>query len=113
MTVELGRVKRGDDKTFRTIVVTVGGSPQDLTASGWSVDAQLRRTEDSATAVTCAADEAELADSRVVLSLTDTQTAAMAPGTWVGDVEVTGPDGVHSSDTFTVEVVADVTRVEA
>lgn len=110
MTVELGRFKRGDDATFRAIVVSVAGSPQDLTADGWEVRAQLRPYVSSGDLVTPAVDAAELVDSRVVLSLDREATTAMQARTWVGDVEVTGPDGRSSSATFRVVVEADVTR---
>lgn len=110
MTVELGRLKRGDDKTFRAIVVTVDGVPQNLTAEGWSVRAHFRPYVAADDAVEPAIDAAELVDSRIVLSLTRTQSADMESRTWVGDAEVTGPDGRQSSATFDVVVEADVTR---
>lgn len=108
--VELGRLKRGDDKTFRAIVVRVDGAPQDLTAPDWSVRCQLRPYADAPGDVPCTVASEGLPDGRVVLVLSRTATAAMAPGTWVGDLEVTGPDGRQSSDTFTVLVEPDVTR---
>lgn len=107
-----GRVKRGDDRSFAPIVVTYQGAPQDLTADGWSVLMQARRFESSPTAITFHLDQTELASSRVVPSLTHEQTAAAEIGTWVCDVQVTGPAGISSSLTMRIEIVADVTRPE-
>lgn len=113
---ELGRLKTGDDKTFRGIAVTVGGLQQDLTAPGWSVRVQLRPALESDTVVTPTIDVDELANSRVVCSLTRTQSATMVDRsseighTWVGDLEVTGTESRQSSKTFIVYVEADVTQ---
>lgn len=105
-----GRVKRGDDITFDTVDFTVDGNAQDLTDVGWSVLAQLRPLEDSTTVVDMAIDEAGLAVSTIICSLTSAQTTLMTPGIWVGDIQVTSPDWITSSETFEVEIVADVSR---
>ncbi len=108
--VVLGRLKRGDDKVFRDINVTVAGDPQDLTDTGWSVAAQMRTQSNAATAVDFDIDESNLADSIVSLSLTRAVTATLDARSYVGDVQITGPGGRQSSTTFQVVVEADVTR---
>ena len=106
--------KRGDDWTASApIVVSVGGSPQDLTDAGWSVAVQARPSENAAKYVEVEVDEDRLADSEVLLSLPRETTETMAPRVWVVDVQITGPGiGRRSSSTFGLSVVADVTREE-
>lgn len=112
-TMELfGRVKRGDDITFDTVVYSIDGEPQDLTAEGWEVLAQLRPEEDSETVVTLDIDATALESSEIICSLSAEETINMAPGEWLGDIQVTSPDWVSSSETFLVVVVADVSRDE-
>jgi hypothetical protein len=108
--VELGALKRGDDKTFRAIAVTVDGVTADLTGEDWDVRAQLRPFVSSATEITPAIAAEPLAQGRIVLVLDRALSETMAPGVWVGDVEVTGPGGRQSSETFAVTIHADVTR---
>lgn len=110
MTVTLGRVKKGTDYTFRTIDVSVGGSPQDLTEEGWTVSCEFRPNEFSDVAVEPNIAEGPLEDSEVVLSLSAEQTAAMAAQVWKGDVKVEGPTGISKSETFDIIVVAAVTQ---
>lgn len=106
-----GRFKRGDSHTFRTITVRDSNdTPIDLTQSGWSARIQLRPNANNGTYVELAIASVGLATGQVVASITPAQSKTMEPGTWVGDIEVVGPDGTRSSDTFEVEVVADVTQ---
>lgn len=112
--VVLGTLKQGDDKVFRTIVFGVGGQPQDLTQDGWTVASQLTIPGDEAK-IDLTIDGELLASSYIVLSVDRSVSSAMRVGTWYGDVEVTGPApyGRQSSQTFTVEVVEDVTKTDA
>jgi hypothetical protein len=111
VTTRLGTFKRGDDKTFRAVVVTVADAPVDLTGDEWTVRAQLRpHGKDDATFVELVIDPGPLAESRVVCSVPRDVSETMAPGRWQGDIEVTGPEGRQSSATFAVDVIADVTR---
>lgn len=117
MTVPTWNLKRGDTWIApQAILVTIGAVEVDLTDAAYTVTAQLRTAADSsAIAATFAIDAAELADSRVLLSLDAATTATLARGTHVVDVEVTSTDeavGTRSSQTWTIEVDPDVTRVE-
>lgn len=112
--VVLGEIKQGEDKTFRSIVFAVEGSPQDLTAEGWSVACQARLTVGAQDKVDLAVDEALLPSSLISLSLTRAQSLALRDGTYVVDVQVTGPApvGRRKSKTMHLVVLADVTRTE-
>lgn len=112
--VVLGEIKQGEDKTFRSIVFAVAGVPQDLTAEGWSVASQLRPTVGAPEKVDLAVDAALLPSSIISLSLTRAQSLALRDGTYLCDVQVTGPApvGRRKSKTMHLVVLADVTRTE-
>lgn len=100
----LGKRKRGDDWRFRGIVVN--GDDVDLSADGWTAEAAITfkgRT------VNLVPDPTHFPDGRVVLTLDRAVTETMKIGTWVGDLEVTGPSGRQSSSSFEVVVVEDQT----
>lgn len=105
------RVKRGDDWTApQLIVVKVDGVAQNI-ATGWTVLAKAAfGNPDSSTKVSFTVDVTG-GTAGAELSLTRTQTADMSPGTWFIDVEATHATyGRTSSESFPLEVVADVTR---
>ena len=101
--------KRGDDATLATVAISDGVTPVDL-SSGYTITWQVRRQTEAKDALVVDVDLSDAANGNITGTLTATATASMSPGTWVSDIEVTGPDGVLSSDTFEVVVVADVTR---
>lgn len=115
MTVPTWFLKRGDTWVApQAILVTVDGSEVDL-STGYEVAAQLRTSPDSSVvAAEFAIDETLLAESKVLLSLTHEETEGLSRGTHYVDVEVTSDDpavGRRSSETWTIEVDPDVTRV--
>lgn len=105
------RVKRGDDWTApQLIVVKVSGTAANI-STGWTVLAKAAyRSPDSTTKVSFTVDVTG-GTAGAELSLARTTTAAMAVGQWWIDVEATHATyGRHSSESFPLEVVADVTR---
>lgn len=109
----LGIRKRGDDWTFRGITVRDSlGALIDLSAEGWTVACSIspRIDLDSSTKVPLVIDQDELVNSRVVLSLPKATSSGLEPRTWFGDLQVDGPEGRHSSDTFIIIVRRDVTE---
>lgn len=112
--VLLGELKNTNDKTFRAIAVTVNGATQDLTETGWEVVAHLRVKPEAPSFIELDIDNAQLALSRVQLSIAHDDAITLAPGTYYVDVQITNPDGeVHTSRTMRVVVEQPVTRVEA
>lgn len=118
MTVPTWNLKRGDTWVApQAILVTVGGVEVDLTDAAYTVAAQLRTAADSSVvAATFDVDETLLEDSKVLLSLDAETTAGLSRGTHYVDVEITSTDpavGRRSSETWTILVDPDVTRVPA
>lgn len=115
MTTPTWRLKRGDDWTApQDIAVTLEDVAVDLT-DGWSITSQARYGTAQGDAVDFVVDEdtALLEAGKVRLGLTAEQTAAMATGEWLVDVQTDHADhGRKSSETWVLEVVADVTRGE-
>jgi hypothetical protein len=101
--------KRGDDATLATVTISDGVTPVDLT-NGYSITWQVRRQTEAKDALVVDVDLSDALNGNITGTLPAITTATMSPGTWVSDIEVTGPDGTLSSDTFEVVVVADVTR---
>lgn len=98
-------ITRGDPYTHEIIGQNADGSAKDLSGS-WS--AQIREYADSATiAATFSVDTSQAAAGTVVLSLTETDTAAMVPGGYVWDVQW---EGVGTPIGGAVTITADVTR---
>ena len=82
-----------------------------LVLTGYSVAGQMRKSYDSATAInfTCAIQNAQL--GQVAISLTATQTNAIAAGRYVYDVEITSGAGtVTRIIQGQIEVTPGVTR---
>lgn len=100
---------RGDTVTVARVEITADGDPVDLT-DGYEILWQLRRSPDASSAVDVTIDDSDAATGVLVGKLTAVTTADMAVGTWVSDVQVTGTDGVLSSQKFGVKVLADVSR---
>jgi len=100
---------RGDDWSIAG-TISADGTPVNLT--GATITSQLRRTADStvvAEAWTVTVNSA--AAGTVTLSLTDTETALITPGTYVYDLQVV-ISGVTTTygEGSTLVVKADVTR---
>lgn len=118
MTVPTWNLKRGDTWVApQAILITVDGSEVDL-STGYELLAQLRTSPDQGgdPAATFAIDDDLLADSKVLLSLTYAQTETLARGTHYVDLQVTSDDpavGRKSSQTWTIEVDPDVSKVDA
>lgn len=99
---------RGDDWSIPG-QLTRSGSAVDLT--GATVTAQLRRSPDGDLVATFVVTVTDAAEGELTLSLADTVTDDLRPGTYVYDVQVVD-DG--TTETFGVQsrlvVKADVTR---
>lgn len=79
-----------------------------VSLSGLSISSQMVR---SANRVALSVVIVDAAAGRFNLSLTAAQTADLAVGSWISDVEFRDPSGnVVSSDTYTIFVVQDVTN---
>jgi len=99
----------------QAIHVTIDSQDVDLTDTDlYDVAVQLREeATDTRVAAEFALDDTQLAASKVLLSLTRTQLAALAPQPHVLDVCVTcltGDIGRQKSETITLNVIASVTR---
>jgi hypothetical protein len=106
----IAQFKRGDTPDIPAVNFTKGGQPVDLSDVDVTVTCQLRPSLGSATVVVPDIDLTKLPESIIQLSLTPDVTRTMQPGVWVGDIEVTIPAfGTKSSETFELEVIADVT----
>lgn len=102
------RVSRGDTDGI-PIVIQEGGSPADL--SGRTYAAQLRRSQNSATAVDVDVDTTGAADGQLVLRLDPTITATLS-GDYVWDLEQTMGGTVRTILTGKWTFDPDVTRDE-
>ena len=105
------RLKRGDDWTApQLIVIKVSGTAANI-STGWTVLAKAAYlSPDSSTKVSFVVDVTG-GTAGAQLSLTRTTTETMAAGLWWIDVEATHATyGRHTSESFPLEVVADVTR---
>lgn len=85
----------GEPLTWTVTIKDGSGSPVDLTAYGTTWAADLRQSYSMQPAVVFAIDASGAASGVLVLSLTGTQTAAMATSTgdhtmWFFDIQVTG-----------------------
>ncbi len=85
------------------------GNAQNLT--GYSVAGQIRKTYDSTTFTAFSASVSNATGGTITISLTATQTNALAAGRYVYDVEITSGGGVVTRVLEgQVEVTAGVTR---
>ena len=99
--------KRGD--TFElTCSLENGGTDVDIT--GWTVAAQLRQTDDTLVqALTVTVTDAAAGEFKITAANTETDDWPVAA--LDVDVEFTESDGsVSSTDTFTINVIKDITR---
>jgi len=105
------RLKRGDDWTApQLIVIKVSGTAANI-STGWTVLAKAAFGSPNSTTKVSFTVDVTGGTAGAELALTRTQTAEMAPGKWWIDVEATHATyGRHSSESFPLEVVADVTR---
>lgn len=97
--------------TFNATVDVTDVDNNVLVLTGYSVAGQMRKSYDSATAInfTCAIQNAQL--GQVAISLTATQTNAIAAGRYVYDVEITSGAGtVTRIIQGQIEVTPGVTR---
>ena len=98
--------KRGDTFTI-SAVVTTNGVPENLT--GWTIKSQLRDGRGALVAELVTAIEDAV---NGVYSLTFADTTGWPITELYGDVEYTFGGTILSTETFTVNVVEDITRVE-
>ena len=101
--------KRGDFAVVAKVTITDAGDPVDLTDH--TITWQIRKSPNSVSFVAVEADTTD-ADSGVLLgTISSNVTAAMEPGIWVSDIEISDSEGnPFSSETFEVEVLPDVSR---
>ncbi len=109
-TLRLGPVKRGDTWDIAcTLRQTAGGDPVDLTGCAAALQVRNAQTD----ALVAAPDSITLDPLVGGVSLTflpDT-TAAIVPGTYYADLQITFPDGrVRSTETLALAVERDQTH---
>jgi hypothetical protein len=108
--LRLGPVKRGDTWDLAcTLRQTTGGAPVDLT--GCAAALQVRHAQTDALV---AAPDSIVIDplvGGVTLTFLPATTAAIVPGTYYADLEITFADGrVRSTETLVLAVERDQTR---
>lgn len=108
--ISLGSYKRGDDIVLQPVQANYDGDPIDFTDPDWGIACQLRRSVDAARAIDITDFGDDIDDGLLRGVITSEVSADMNPGKWVGDYQATGPDGVKSSQTFSITIVPDVTR---
>lgn len=108
------QVKRGDTWRMAFACVDDDGTATDLT--GVTAAMQLRVSADDETLADWDSTSeltVDVVDSEIVLEVAAADTEDFEPGTYLADLEMTFPDGtVTSTETFKVEVLADITRAE-
>lgn len=104
-----GNIYRGDSWSLAYTITTNAQAPYDLSMYPTS-RCQIRPTEDSPYAATGTVTRSGAELNQFTIFFADDVTARMAPGKWVGDVEVTDGDIVVTVLKFTVTVEGDVTR---
>ena len=65
-----------------------------LNLSGYTMDAQLRKTYSSSTSVSFASTITEASEGRIQISLASTVTTDLKPGRYVYDVKLTTTNGI-------------------
>lgn len=98
-------IRQGDPYVHTITAQAADGTPKNVSGT-WA--AQIRRNPlDTDVAATFSVDTSDAASGTVVLSLTEEQTAALAPGRYVWDVDWSG---VGTPIGGSVVVQPDVTR---
>jgi hypothetical protein len=109
-------LKRGDDWILRGVLTDAAGDPVDLTGCELLMHVRTKVTapEPELTASTALGSievDAPATNGAFSVLFHDTDTQSVAPRTYVTDLQFTWADGkVSSSETWAIEVVADVTR---
>lgn len=80
-------IDQGTDYTITVDVTDASGNVQDLT--GYTSAAQIRKTYASSAVASTFTTDVSGVSGQVTLSLTDTQTAALADGRYVYDLNIT------------------------
>lgn len=97
--------------TFTANIDCTASDDAALNLTGYTVAGQLRKTYDSTTSTPFAAIIANALTGRIQISLTPTQTGALAAGRYVYDVEITDQNGIITRVVEgQVEITPGVTR---
>lgn len=87
-------IDQGSDFAL-SVTVSDDGNARNL--SDWDARAKLKATLSSTDATTMTVSEANAADGILVMSLSHTQTAALAIGSYVYDLEIYKADGTKAT----------------
>lgn len=103
-------LKRGNTLRFEVTFTDENDDPVDYTADGRAVRVEFRPTLTSTTAVTPDQVTTQHADGILGLVVDYETSEGMRLGQWLGDVELTQNGERDSSQTFSFELVGDVTQ---
>jgi hypothetical protein len=104
------KLKRGD--TWRLVFTYTDAAGVAVDLSGASAHMQMRTAIDGTVILDwdTAGTDLVIASNTVTLTVDPTDTADLAVGVYLSDLEITYPDGtVDSTETFKLEVEADIT----
>ena len=85
-------IDQGTDFSITVDVTDNAGAVLDMT--GYTAEAQMRKTYESSTIGATFTTAITAADGKVTLSLTDTETSAISAGRYVYDLNITSSGGI-------------------
>ena len=77
--------------TFNSNITVLEATGEDLTLEGYSVQAQIRKTYTSTTAIDFATEISDPEAGIITIKLDPATTGSLKPGRYVYDVEITSP----------------------